>query len=85
MRPVRVISLARQADRRAEFEKLNAHVAFEFYDAIDGSTLTTEQVTATGLFAPEVLADYGGPDALRLFAQLMRESGRQGPVPAGRA
>lgn len=60
MGPVRVISLARQADRRAEFEKRNGRAAFEFHDAIDGSTLTTEQVTATGLFAPEVLADYGG-------------------------
>lgn len=60
MRPVRVISLARQADRRAEFERRNAHVPFKFHDAIDGSTLTSEQVTKTGLFAPEVLADYGG-------------------------
>ena len=60
MRTVRVISLARQADRRAEFSRRNAHVAFEFYDAIDGSALTADQMAATGLFEPEVLADYGG-------------------------
>lgn len=60
MRPVRVISLARQIERRAEFERRNGHVRFEFLDAVDGSTLTDEQIAATGLFAPEVLPDYGG-------------------------
>jgi GR25 family glycosyltransferase involved in LPS biosynthesis len=56
---VRVISLARQADRRAEFARRNGHVAFEFYEAVDGSAMSDEQVVATGLFTPDVLADYG--------------------------
>lgn len=32
-----------------------------------------------------ILADHGGPDALRLLAAVMRETGRCGPVAAGTA
>ena len=59
MRPVRVINLQRHAERRDAFLERNAHVPVEFFDGVDGGALTAEQVAATGLFAPEVLADYG--------------------------
>jgi len=59
VRPVRVINLLRHAERRDAFRKRNAHVPVEFFDAIDGAQFTTRQVLDTGLFLPEVIADYG--------------------------
>jgi GR25 family glycosyltransferase involved in LPS biosynthesis len=58
MFPVRVISLARQPERRAEFALRNAHVPHSFFDGIDGRALTDRQIRDTGLFLPEVEADY---------------------------
>jgi GR25 family glycosyltransferase involved in LPS biosynthesis len=59
VRPVRVINLLRHAERREAFRERNGHVPVEFFDAVDGGQFTAEQVTATGLFSPEVLTDYG--------------------------
>lgn len=58
MRPVRVISLAREAERRAGFLRRNAHVPSSFFDAVDGRALSMNQIRATGLFLPEVEAAY---------------------------
>lgn len=50
--PIRVISLARSLDRRQAFSAANAHVAFTFSDAIDGSTILHEVNHAPDLFEP---------------------------------
>jgi GR25 family glycosyltransferase involved in LPS biosynthesis len=56
--PIRVISLVRHAARRAEFQRRNAHVEFSFFDAVDGRTLTVDDVRSSGLFTREVEATY---------------------------
>jgi GR25 family glycosyltransferase involved in LPS biosynthesis len=58
MRPIRVISLVRHANRRAAFARRNAHLPFTFFDAIDGRALTAADVEASGAFSPEVRATY---------------------------
>ena len=50
--PVKVISLARTPQRRSEFERRNPGLAFEFFDAVDGSALSEADLAATGLFPP---------------------------------
>jgi glycosyl transferase, family 25 len=64
MRPIRVISLARAAERRAAFLRRNAHVKTAFFDAVDGRTLSTAQIAASGAFTPELMAQgtYGAHD-----------------------
>jgi GR25 family glycosyltransferase involved in LPS biosynthesis len=52
MRPVQVISLVRSADRRAEFKRRNFNLAYEFFNAVDGSALSPRDLEATGLFQP---------------------------------
>lgn len=59
MGPIRVISLARHAQRREDFRRRNAHVDSSFFDGVDGAALTTGQIEATGLFDRAVWADYG--------------------------
>jgi glycosyl transferase, family 25 len=58
MRPIRVISLARQPERRSEFLRRNPHVPSTFLDAVDGHALTAEQIRESGLFLPEVERTY---------------------------
>jgi glycosyl transferase, family 25 len=58
MRPIRVISLARQPERRTEFLRRNAHVPSTFLDAVDGHALTAGQIRESGLFLPEVDGTY---------------------------
>jgi glycosyl transferase, family 25 len=58
MRPIRVISLARQQQRRADFLRRNAHVPYNFFDAVDSHTLSAEQIRSSGLFAPELDRTY---------------------------
>jgi glycosyl transferase, family 25 len=58
MRPVRVISLARETGRRDEFLRRNAHLPSVFFDAVDGRALSMNEIRATGLFMPEVEATY---------------------------
>ena len=52
--PVRVISLLRTPDRRRVFEQENKNLYFEYFDAIDGSTLTLEEILQTGLFETDL-------------------------------
>jgi GR25 family glycosyltransferase involved in LPS biosynthesis len=51
-RPIKVISLTRTPERRAEFARRNPGLAYEFFDAVDGAALTHAAVEATGLFQP---------------------------------
>lgn len=48
--PVQVISLRRSAQRRADFARANAHLPFEFRDAVDGAALADAQLRDPGLF-----------------------------------
>ncbi len=48
--PIKVISLTRTPDRRAEFARRNPGLAYEFFDAVDGAALTRAAVAASGLF-----------------------------------
>jgi GR25 family glycosyltransferase involved in LPS biosynthesis len=52
IRPIKVISLARTPERRAEFQRRNPGLTYEFFDAVDGSAMDTAAVAATGLFQP---------------------------------
>lgn len=52
--PIKVISLARSADRRAAFARANAHVDFAFSDAIDGASILHEVNNAPDLFEPNL-------------------------------
>lgn len=52
--PVKVISLVRTPERRAEFQRRNPGLAFEFFDAVDGSALTPADLAASGLFSPDI-------------------------------
>jgi glycosyl transferase, family 25 len=52
MRPVQVISLERSPERRAEFKRRNFRLAYEFFNAIDGATLSQDAIAATRLFQP---------------------------------
>jgi GR25 family glycosyltransferase involved in LPS biosynthesis len=52
MLPVRVISLVRSAERRKAFSRRNAHLDFEFVDAVDGCTSSLAGLNAGGLFEP---------------------------------
>lgn len=49
---IQVISLVRSAARREEFARWNAHLRFEFADAVDGRELTLESIQASNSFAP---------------------------------
>ena len=49
--PIKVITLARTPQRRAEFIRRNPDLAYEFFDAVDGSTLTPADLN--GLFPPD--------------------------------
>jgi glycosyl transferase, family 25 len=52
MNPVRVISLERSVERRAEFRRRNPRLDFAFFNAVDGAALTPEAIAASGLFQP---------------------------------
>ena len=48
-------------------------------------TVATHAEVLAGEMETGHLADRGGPDALRLLAAVIRETGRHGPVAAGTA
>lgn len=47
---VKVVSLVRATERRQAFAVQNASLNYEFVDAVDGSQLTAEDLSASGLF-----------------------------------
>jgi hypothetical protein len=49
------------------------------------ATLAEQAELLAGEIEGGTLADRGGPDALRLFAAILRETGREGPHRAGHA
>ncbi len=52
MHSIEVISLKRSKERREKFSKLNSHLKFSFFDAVDGSKLTDKKIEKTKLFNP---------------------------------
>ncbi|HWU56514.1 MAG TPA: glycosyltransferase family 25 protein, partial [Rhizomicrobium sp.] len=50
MLPLKVISLERTPERRAEFGRRNRHLAYEFVNAVDGLALGPETIAGSGLF-----------------------------------
>jgi glycosyl transferase, family 25 len=50
--PIKVINLQRSVARRENFNRDNAHLAYEFVEACDGSKLTPEQIGDRRLFIP---------------------------------
>src|SRR5258706_7943326 len=52
MFPIKVISLERSVERRAEFRRHNSHLDYEFVNAMDGTALHPEVISRTGLFHP---------------------------------
>jgi GR25 family glycosyltransferase involved in LPS biosynthesis len=47
---IKVISLSRSVDRRKNFTKNNSHLDYEFFDAIDGRSLTDSTIEQSGMF-----------------------------------
>jgi len=52
MPSLKVISLERSTERRAEFCRRNGHLDFEFMRAVDAMALPKSAIAATGLFEP---------------------------------
>jgi GR25 family glycosyltransferase involved in LPS biosynthesis len=76
LNPVHVISLSRSADRRETFRRNNSHLAFDFVDAVDGSTLTRAQVGATGHFLPGLHYSAGAYGAALSHLKLWQQAAR---------
>jgi glycosyl transferase family 25 len=47
---IKVISLSRSKARRDSFRSLNRHLTYDFFDAVDGATLSQEFIDDCGLF-----------------------------------
>jgi glycosyl transferase family 25 len=55
MKPaIKVISLARSHERRAAFATHNAHVAYEFFGAVEGATIRPQMELLPELFGPNL-------------------------------
>jgi len=52
MSSIRVISLERSAARREKFARMNAHLDFRFFDAVDGAALAADDPRRAALFRP---------------------------------
>lgn len=50
--PIRVISLPGSIERRASFAAHNAHLAYEFFDAVDGREYVPQMAQLPQLFSP---------------------------------
>jgi GR25 family glycosyltransferase involved in LPS biosynthesis len=51
---VLVISLARSVERRAQFTENNAHIDFQFFEAIDGNEVPEQVLRDPALFEPDL-------------------------------
>ena len=54
MEKIKIISLAKSTQRRAEFAKNNNHIDFEFVDGVDGEALSVDDIANCGFFAPDL-------------------------------
>jgi GR25 family glycosyltransferase involved in LPS biosynthesis len=78
MFPVKVISLERSVERRAEFRHHNSHLDYEFFNAVDGLALAPETVAGCGLFQAGLPYQTGAYGAALSHYSLWREAIRTG-------
>lgn len=78
--PVKVINLSRSAGRRESFIRDNPGLAYEFFEAVDGRTLTEKHLDASGLFVPPLafpsMGAYGAALSHLKLWDMAIESGR---------
>lgn len=73
-RPIKVISLARSLERRKIFSELNAHIDFEFFDAIDGAQVMPEVDRSPDLFEPGLRYNAGAIGCAMSHLMLWQEA-----------
>src|SRR5690242_18445422 len=78
MFPVKVISLERSVERRAEFRHHNSHLDYEFFNAVDGLALAPETIAGCGLFQAGLPYQTGAYGAALSHYSLWREAIRTG-------
>jgi GR25 family glycosyltransferase involved in LPS biosynthesis len=71
---VKVISLTRSVERRERFSQANAHVAFTFFDAIDGAQLYHELNHTPDLFEPGLRYNAGAMGCATSHLMLWQEA-----------
>ena len=72
--PVKVISLASSLDRRMNFSNVNAHVDFEFFDAIEGAQIMPELGNSPDLFATGLMYNAGAVGCAMSHLMLWQEA-----------
>jgi GR25 family glycosyltransferase involved in LPS biosynthesis len=78
--PVKVISLARSLERRKTFSELNAHIDFEFFDAIEGAQIMPELNSSPDLFEPGLRYNAGAVGCAMSHLMLWQEAAETGRV-----
>jgi len=78
MPPLKVISLERSAERRAEFCRRNAHLDFEFAAGVDAMALSKSAITDTGLFEPGLPYTIGAHGAALSHYRMWTEAQNNG-------
>lgn len=73
-RPIKVISLSHSLERRKIFSELNAHIDFEFFDAIDGAQLMPEVDRSPDLFEPGLRYNAGAIGCAMSHLMLWQEA-----------
>ncbi len=77
---IKVISLARSLDRRDTFSRLNAHVDFAYFDAIEGAQLLPEVDSSPDLFEPGLRYNAGAIGCAMSHLMLWQEAAETGQV-----
>ena len=78
--PIRVISLRRSLDRRQQFADRNAHLAFSFFDAVEGADLAAGLGSYPDLFEPGVRYNAGAAGCAMSHLSLWQEAAEGGRV-----
>jgi glycosyl transferase family 25 len=78
MHPVKVISLERSVERRAEFALRNNHLDYEFVAAVDGLAVDVDAIRASGLFQSGLPYNAGAYGAALSHHGLWNEAIRAG-------
>lgn len=77
---IKVISLQRSVDRRNAFASANAHIDFEFFDAIDGKLVMADAGNAPDLFEPGLRYNPGAIGCAMSHLMLWQEAASAGRV-----
>jgi glycosyl transferase, family 25 len=76
--PIRVISLPRSTARREAFIQANGHLAFSFYDAVDGASFIDEVNDVPNLFEPGLPYSVGAFGCAMSHLRLWQEAAESG-------